>query len=203
MKRLTLLVALLSAAGTARGEAQSAWHVAAGLSGAHEIVDSKSTGTVFGGEALVSGGNVQARLRYGQGSIAGDSVSRDVVMGEALLGYRVRSWLSAWIGPEARTFTAPGLSDRRWLLWSARVSARGAIFPGRLDSFAELWEGFSGTLSRPAADARGGGAELGLEAPLARAFWARLGYRIEQGRVSGGAKETVEGFALTLGWSLR
>lgn len=201
------LAALLFAAGSAH--AQSGWRVSAGLGGTREIVrsrlgsaEARFSGSVFGGEALVARGHLMGRLRYGQGRVSGDAMARDVAEGEALLGYRVRSWLSVWLGPQARTFVSPGFSDRRWLFWSGRVSARGGIFPGRLDSFVELWQGFSGRLNRPTASASGGGVELGLEARLGRhPFSGRLAYRIEQGRVSGGLRETVEGFALTLGYS--
>jgi hypothetical protein len=205
MKRLAIVLGLaLSAAPLA-----AQWSVSGGLGAAREIVRSRAgssaarfTGSVLGGEVKVQRGNFAARLRYAQGRVSNDSAARDVAEGALLLGYMARPWLGIWAGPEARTFIAPGLSDRRWLFWTARVRASGAIFPGRLSSFVELWHGLSGRLNRPAASASGGGLDLGLEGRLpGRPLWARLAYRVEQGRASGGIRETVEGFTLTVGYT--
>lgn len=206
-----LVVLSLCAASGLQAQSDGAWHVSAGLAGTRAIVHSRLgtaearlTGAVFSGEINAARSHFLGRVRYGQGHVTGDTVPRDVAEGEALLGYEARSWLSVWIGPQARTFVSPGLSDRRWLFWSGRVNARGGIFPGRLDSFAELWLGLSGRLNRPAASARGSGAQFGLEARLSgRPFVGRLSYRIEQGHVSGGLRETVEGFTLDIGYALR
>jgi len=192
----------------ARLHAQSRWDVSFGATGAQEIVRSRIgttrerlSGLVFSGEAVATRGRLVARLRYGQGRVTADAAGRDVVEGEALLGYKARPWLTLWVGPHARTFVVPGQSDQRWLLWSGRVTARGSLFPGRLESFVELWQGFTGSLNRPAGSAGGGGAEAGLELRLAsRPFWGRLAYRIEQGRVDGGRRETVEALTLTVGY---
>lgn len=65
----------------------------------------------------------------------------------------------------------------------------------------ELWQGFTGNLNRPAGSAAGGGAEAGLELRLARRpLWGRLAYRIEQGRLENGRRETVEAITLTVGY---
>jgi len=187
--------------------AQSRWTVSFGASGASEILHSRLgtaqarlSGSQFGGEALATRGRFAARLRYGQGHVTSDTAARDVVQGEALVGYKARSWLGLWLGPRARTFVAPGLSDRRWLFWSGGVTARGAIFPGYLDSFVEMWQGFSGTLNRPASSASGRGVDLGVEARLPkRRWWVRLAYHIDQGRANDSHRDTVEGLALTVG----
>ncbi|MGH7752188.1 MAG: hypothetical protein ACREN5_05190, partial [Gemmatimonadales bacterium] len=110
-------------------------------------------------------------------------------------------WLTLWVGPHARTFAITGLSDRRWLFWSGRVTARGSLFPGRVESFVELWQGFTGSLSRPTGSAAGGGAEAGLQLRLAsQPLWARLAYRVEQGRMGASRRETVEAVTLTVGY---
>jgi hypothetical protein len=134
--------------------------------------------------------------------VTNDTAGRDVAEGEALLGYKARPWLTVWFGPHARTFVVPGQSDRRWLLWSGRVTARGTLFPGRVASFVELWQGVTGSLSRPSESVTGGGAEAGLDLRLARRpVWSRLAYRIEQGRANAvGRRETVEAITLTLGF---
>jgi len=183
------------------------WQVSGGLGATREITRSRLstggarfTGSVLGGEVQVRRRPIALRLRYAQGRVTNDSSARDVAEGAALLGYEPLPWLGVWAGPDARTFIASGLSDRRWLFWTARLRARGAIFPGRLESFGELWQGMSGRLSRPDVAAHGGGFEVGVEARLpGRPIWARVGYRVEQGRASGGIKETVEGFSLLAG----
>jgi hypothetical protein len=196
---------------TAQLHAQSRWTVTFGAGAAREILhlrfgsaQTRLSGSLLSGEAFVTRGRFVARLRYGQGHVTGDTAGRDVVQGEALFGYQARPWLALWLGPRARTFVSPGLSDRRWLFWSGGLSARGAIFPRRIDSFAELWQGFSGRLNRPAAPARGRGVELGLEATLPkRPVRLRLSYFIEQSRLDDGRRDTVEGFALAARYFLR
>jgi hypothetical protein len=186
---------------------QSRWNVSFGAAGAQEIAHSRIgttrdrlSGLVLSGEAIAARGHFVARLRYGQGHVTSDTAGRDVAEGEALFGYKARPWLTVWFGPHARTFVVPGQSDRRWLFWSGRVTARGTLFPRRVESFVELWQGVSGSLNRPAASASGGGAEAGIEVRLTRRpLWARLGYRIEQGR-SGVRRETVEAITLTVGY---
>lgn len=187
--------------------AQARWTVSFGAGGGQEIARSRIgtarerlSGLVLSGEGIATRGKFVARLRYGQGRVKNDTAGRDVAEGEALLGYKARRWLTVWVGPHARTFVVPGQSDRRWLLWSGRVTARGSLFPGRVESFVELWQGFTGNINRPAGSVSGGGAEAGIELRLAgRPFWGRLGYRIEQGRASG-RRETVEAITLTVGY---
>ncbi len=198
-------VAVASAlAFTAQLHAQSPWTATFGAGAARAIVHSRFgsaqtrlTGSLLSGEAIATRGRLIARLRYGQGHVTSDTAGRDVVQGEALVGYQARPWLGLWLGPRARTFVASGLSDRRWLFWTGGLGARGGIFPGRVDSFAELWLGFSGRLNRPAASASGRGVEFGLEAIVPRRpLRLRLSYLVEQGRLDDGRRDTVEGFWL-------
>jgi hypothetical protein len=196
-------VAILAGSGVA---AQSRWQLSFAASGGQEIARSRIgttrervSGMVFSGEGAATRGPFALRLRYGQGRVTNDTAGRDVAEAEALLGYEARPWLTVWFGPQARTFVVPGQSDRRWLLWSGRVTARGTLFPGRVSSFVELWQGVTGNLNRPAESVSGGGAEAGMEVRLARRpFWGRLGYRIEQGQ-AGTRRETVEAITLTIG----
>ena len=196
---------------TGNVHAQSRWTATFSAGAAREIVHSRFgaaetrlTGSLLSGEAIATRGRLSARLRYGQGHVASDTSGRDVVQGELLAGYQARPWLQVWVGPRARTFVVSGLSDRRWLFWTGGVGARGVIFPGRVDSFAELWLGFSGRLSRPAGSASGRGVELGLEAIVPRQpLRFRLSYLVEQGRLDDGRRDTVEGFALAARYSFR
>ena len=194
---------------TSTAQAQARWNVSFGAGGGPEIAHSRIgttrervSGLLLAGEGVATRGRFVARLRYGQGRVTNDTAGRDVAEGEALLGYKARPWLTVWFGPHARTFVVPGQSDRRWLFWSGRVTARGSLLPGRVESYVELWQGVTGSLSRPAESASGGGGEAGLDLRLARhPIWGRLGYRIEQGRASGGARrETVEAITLTVGY---
>ncbi len=204
---LACAAGLCVSAVAARLQAQSPWSVSFGAAGAQEIAHSRIgtarervSGLVFTGEAVVTRSRLVARLRYGQGRVANDTAGRDVVEGEALLGYKARPWLTVWVGPHARTLVVPGQSDRRWLLWSGRVTARGSLFPERVESFVELWQGLNGNINRPAGSVSGGGAEAGIELQLPRRpLWGRLAYRIEQGR-GGGRRETVEAITLTVGY---
>ena len=207
MRRALLLIFLGFASAA---QAQTRWNVSFGIGGGSEIARSRIdttrervSGLVLGGEAVATRGKVVARLRYGQGRVTNDTAGRDVAEGEALLGYKARPWLTVWFGPHARTFVLPGQSDRRWLQWSGRVTARGTLFPERVESFVELWQGITGSLNRPAESATGGGAEAGLVLRLARRpVWGRLAYRVEQGRASGGSRrETVEKITLTVGYT--
>jgi len=203
--RRALLLIFLGFASTA--QAQSRWNVSFGVGGGSEIARSRSdttrervSGLVLGGEAVATRGKFVTRLRYGQGRVTNDTAGRDVAEGEALLGYKARPWLTVWFGPHARTFVVPGQSDRRWLQWSGRVTALGTLFPERVESFVELWQGITGSLNRPAESASGGGAEAGLVFRLARRpVWGRLAYRIEQGR-GATRRETVEAITLTVGF---
>lgn len=204
-----LVLAIAAIVAGAPLAAQSRWNVSFGAGGGQEIARSRIgttrervSGLVLGGEVVATRGKLVARLHYGQGRVTNDTAGRDVAEGEALLGYKARPWLTVWFGPHARTFVVPGQSDRRWLHWSGRVTARGTLFPGRVESFVELWQGITGSLNRPAESASGGGAEAGLVLRLARhPVWGRLAYRIEQGRASGGTRrETVEAITLTVGF---
>lgn len=182
-----------------------------GATGAQEIVNSRIdpsserlTGLVLGGEGQLTSGRFVARLRYAQGRVtapAGGAEPRDIVEGEALFGIRVMPWLTLWGGPSARAYTSAS-SDRRWLFWSGRATARGELLPGRMQTFVELWGAFSGNVRDPAQKAGGSGAEAGLEMRLGgQSFWGRLAYRIESGHATG-MRETVEATSLSLIYGL-
>jgi len=204
MRKVLALLCLLPAPIAAQGRLQFTF----GGTAAQEIVNSRIdparqrlTGLVLGGEGIVVSDRFMARLRYAQGRVTGDADSgaepRDLVEGEALLGVRAMPWLTLWAGPSARAYTS-GTSDHRWLFWSGRASARGSLFPGRTQTFVELWGALSGNVSSPPMSAGGRGAEAGLEMRLGgQSLWGRLAYRIESGHAAN-MRETVEAIALSV-----
>jgi hypothetical protein len=176
---------------------------------AQEIVQShvdqatdRFTGLVLGGEGSLVSDRFVVRLRYGEGRInpkAGDSgASRDVVEGEAMFGFHATPWLTLWAGPSARAYTMGG-TDQRWLIWTGRMTARGTLLPGRMQSFLELWGAVSGNVGSPPLTAGGQGANGGLEVRMGQesSFWGRLGYRIESTHAPG-LRETVESLTLSV-----
>jgi hypothetical protein len=204
MRKVLALLCLLPAPIAAQGRMQFTF----GGTGAQEIVQSRVaasserlSGLMLGGEGLLVSNRIMARLRYAQGRVTAGAATgiapRDLVEGEALLGFRALPWLTLWAGPSARAYTAEA-SDQRWLFWSGRASARGSLFPGQMQTFVELWGALSGNVTNPPTTAGGRGAEAGLEMRLGgQSFWGRLAYRIESGHAAA-MRETVEAISLTL-----
>jgi hypothetical protein len=169
-------------------------------------VTSKLSGSVIGFEGVMVGNPFMVRLRYGEGRINPKPEStveaRDVVSGEAMFGMRALPWLSLWVGPSARAYTV-GESDQRWLVWWGRATARGALIPGRLQTYVELGGVFSGNVGNPAIKAGGRMASGGLEMRFGAmsSFWGRLGYGIESLHAEG-LRETVESLTLSVTYGL-
>ena len=176
---------------------------------AQEIVQShvdqankRFTGLVLGGEGALVSDRFVVRLRYGEGRInpkAGDSTaSRDVVEGGAMFGFHATPWLTLWAGPSARAYTM-GKTDQRWLIWTGRVTLRGTLLPGRMQSFVELWGAVSGNVGSPRLKAGGQGANGGLEIRMGQEspLWGRLGYSFESSHAPG-LRETVESVTLSV-----
>lgn len=177
--------------------------------GSPEIVQShvdaafnRYVGMLFGGEGNLITDRFVVRLRYAQGRVTAKSdtgvVARDLVEGEALLGVRAMPWLTLWAGPMARAYATPS-GDQRWLLWTARASARGTLMPGRMQTYLELWGAASGNVANPAQQAGGRGADVGLEMRIGdqSPLWGRLGYRIDSAHADG-LRETVEAVTLSI-----
>ena len=169
----------------------------------HSRIDASNdrlSGMVLGGEGLLVSNRFVVRLRYAQGRVADQSGGvepRDIVEGEALLGYRAVPWLTLWAGPSARAYTTES-TDQRWMFWSGRATARGSLVPGQMQTFVELWGALAGNVSNPSAKAGGRGAEAGLEMRLGgQSFWGRLAYRIESAHAEG-LRETAEAISLSL-----
>jgi hypothetical protein len=163
------------------------------------------TGLMLGGEGTLISNRMLVRVRYAEGRITpkeGSSDPRDVVEGEALVGFQATPWLTLWGGPSARAYTI-GNSDERWLIWTARAAARGTLLPGRMQTFVEVYGAFSGSVGDPPLRAGGRGANGGLEVRLGEtgSFWGRLGYRMESTHADG-LRETVESVTLSIIYGL-
>jgi hypothetical protein len=207
------LCALLACAALlpAAARAQGVQFTVGGTAG-QEIVQShvdqvtdRFTGLILGVEGVLISDRLMVRVRYGEGRInpkAGSNTDpREVVEGEALFGVRATPWLSLWAGPSARAYTM-GDTDQRWLLWTARATARGTLLPGRMQTFVELWGAVSGNVGNPPIKAGGRGANGGLEMRLGDGnLWGRLGYRIESPHAAG-LRETVESLTLSVIYGL-
>lgn len=170
-----------------------------------DATSTRFTGLMLGGEGMLVSDHFLVRVRYAEGRITSkeDSVDpRDVVEGEALVGYRATPWLTLWGGPSARAYTM-GDSDERWLIWTGRVAARGSLMPGRMQTFVEVYGAFSGNVGDPPLRAGGRGANGGLEVRLGEtgSFWGRLGYRMESAH-GGSLRETVESVTLSIIYGL-
>jgi hypothetical protein len=169
-------------------------------------VTDKLSGHVIGFEGVMVGNPFMVRVRYGEGRInpkpGTDAESRDVVSGEAMFGMRALPWLSLWVGPSARAYTV-GESDQRWLVWWARATARGALIPGRMQTYVELGGVFGGNVGNPAIKAGGRMASGGLEMRFGAMsnFWGRLGYGIESLHADG-LRETVEALTVSVIYGL-
>lgn len=199
-----LSILLASPAAAQSGLRFSVWGTAA-----QEIVNSRIadtherlSGTILSVEGSAASDRLVLRLRYGQGSIKGGAAvaPRELVEGEALVGFRAASWLTLWAGPNARAYSI-GETDQRWLFWSGRATLHGTILPGRMQSFVELWKSVSGSVTRPDGAASGRGAEAGLEMRLSgSSIWGRLAYRIEQGLGDAALRDVVETLGLSIAY---
>lgn len=188
--------------------AQQATHVVVTGTASQQIVHSRIgeakdrfTGLVLGAEGRLTARRFAARLRYAEGRITPNPDAslepREVVEGEALVGFRVAPWLTLWAGPTARAYTTEA-GDQRWLIWTGRARARGSLLPGRMQTYVELWSALSGEVANPHATAGGRGADAGLELRLGgESLWGRIAYRIESVHAPE-RRETVEALSLSL-----
>ncbi|HEX9279932.1 MAG TPA: hypothetical protein VF890_04755 [Gemmatimonadales bacterium] len=190
--------------------AQQPLHVTAGLEGAFTRARSRATGATellsgatFGGEANLAGKRWRVRLGYGEGRLTADTgtaAARSVTEGRAQLGIAATPWLTLWAGPRARSYKSSGVRQR-WWFWEVAAEARGTLFADRAFAFGGLAVAPAGTVdalpafSRETAVTAGLAVRLPFDGP-----WTRLGYRVDQTRLAGGRRETVE--AISLGVSM-
>ena len=87
-----------------------------GATAAQQIVQSlvepsrsRFAGMLLGVEGDMVSDRLLVRVRYGEGHVSPKSgtpdEARDVVEGEALVGFRALPWLTLWGGPSARVYT--------------------------------------------------------------------------------------------------
>ena len=212
MKRAALITALAALLATP-AMAQRPLQLSAGLEGAFTRAHSRATGAAellsgatFGGEANLAGKRWRVRLGYGEGRLTADTgtaAARGVTEGRAQLGIAATTWLTLWAGPRARSYKSSGVRQR-WWFWEIATEARGTLFADRAFAFSELAVAPGGTVDALPAFSR----EMGVAAGLAVRLpfdgpWARLVYRVDQTRLAGGRRETVEAIALGVTMELR
>ena len=206
---------LLAALGLSPAAAQQPPHLTAGLEGAFTRARSRATGATellsgatFGGEANLAGKRWRVRLGYGEGRLTADTgiaAPRSVTEGRAQLGIVAAPWLTLWAGPRARSYKSSGVRQR-WWFWEIAAEARGTLFAERAYAFGGLAFAPAGTVDALPAFSRETGVAAGLAVRLpARGGgpWARLVYRVDQTRLAGGRRETVEAIALGVTMELR
>ena len=205
MKRAALVTAL-AALLTAPVMAQRPLQLSAGLEGAFTRARSRATGATellsgatFGGEANLAGKRWRVRLGYGEGRLTADTgtaAARSVTEGRAQLGIAATPWLTLWAGPRARSYKSSGVRQR-WWFWEVGAEARGTLFADRAFAFGGLAVAPAGTVDALPAFSRETGVTAGLAVRLPfDGPWARIGYRVDQTRLAGGRRETVEAISL-------
>ena len=184
-----------------------------GFEGGFTRARSRATGTsemvsgaVFTGAATLARSRWRLRLDYGQGNLTADTgaaAARTLAEGRAQLGFVAAAWLTLWAGPRARSYTSSGIRQR-WWFWEVAVEARGMLFADRSYAFGALALAPAGTVDALPAFSRETGVAAGLAVRLpGPGPWARLAYRVDQTRLAGGRRETVEAISLGVAMELR
>ena len=208
-----VVVLLLAALGVTAAAAQQPLHVAAGFEAAVTRAHSRATGATellsgaaFTGQATLALQRWRLRLEYGQGNLdadTGTAAARGLAEGRAQLGFDVASWLTLWAGPRARSYKQSG-TWQRWWFWEIATEARGTLFADKAYAFGGLSFAPAGTVDALPAFSRATGVSAGLAVHLPGGTpWARLSYRVDQTRLAGGRRETVEAIALGVTMELR
>jgi hypothetical protein len=205
-----LLLALLALPITSSlAEAQQAEYAFLGILGSARrqatrgTIENRDAGPSIGIEGFTGFGHFVLEARYLQGSVAD---SQDIVEGELLLGYRLLDWATVKFGPHIRSFIIDGVTER-WTFWETRFRAMGEVYAPEsqvlaIDSYVELWMAMAGSTYLSDGFGSGRGIEGGVVIRFAGSPVAgRIGYRIDQGNVSGGGrKDTVQELILGLGF---
>ena len=207
---LGVTVAVLAAV---RAAAQQRVQVTVGFEGAFTRARSRATGTsevlsgsLFTGAATLARSRWRLRLDYGQGNLTADTgaaAARTLTEGRAQVGFVAAPWLTLWAGPRARSYASSGIRQR-WWFWEVGAEARGMLFTDRAYAFGALALAPAGTVDALPAFSRETGVAAGLAVRLpGPGPWARLAYRVDQTRLAGGRRETVEAISLGVAMELR
>ena len=164
------------------------------------------SGPVLGFDARVSMGRWGLRLGYGQGSLDPDTLGpepRDYVDGSIDVSFRPVPTLEIGLGPYARAYTTDR-GTQRWLFWQLRARYEAGIITPDVRGYAEVWNGFAGTVNAAEAYDGSRGGAAGLQWRVSRLKGApvtlTIGYLIDEARAGGGTRrETVERTWLALG----
>ena len=193
---LGVTVAVLAAV---RAAAQQRVQVTVGFEGAFTRARSRAMGTsevlsggLFTGAATLARSRWRLRLDYGQGNLTADTgaaAARTLTEGRAQVGF----------------VAAPSSGIRqRWWFWEVGAEARGMLFTDRAYAFGALALAPAGTVDALPAFSRETGVAAGLAVRLpGPGPWARLAYRVDQTRLAGGRRETVEAISLGVAMELR
>ena len=212
--RLAALAVTVIALRVVPVQAQHPLHVTAGFEAASTHARSRATGVAellsgvaFTGDAALAIERWRLRLGYGQGNLDADTgatAPRTLAEGRAQLGFAAASWLTWWAGPRARSYTTSGVRQR-WWFWEIAAEMRGPLFADRAYAFGSLGFAPAGTVDAVPAFSRATGVAAGLAVrlPSGTGTWARLGYRVDQTRLAGGRRETVEAISLGVTMELR
>jgi len=203
----------LATLGVTAVAAQQPLHVTVGFEGGFTRAPSRATGTselvsgaAFTGAATLARSRWRLRLGYGQGSLTADTgaaAARTLAEGRAQLGFVAAAWLTLWAGPRARSYASSGIRQR-WWFWEVGAEARGMLFADRSYAFGALALAPAGTVDALPAFSRETGVAAGLAVRLpGPGPWARLAYRVDQTRLAGGRRETVEAISLGVAMELR
>lgn len=165
------------------------------------------SGAAVGGEGRLVLGRWRLGVSYLQGRLdpqsgSATATARDVVEGNALLGFRPAEWLTLRAGLRGRAYALTG-GTQRWLLWTVGARAERPFVGSAVNGYVELWRAVSADVNVPQPFGHAQGGEVGMVARLARMpLDLRLAYRIDNAVLANGARrETVDGlvFGAVLG----
>ncbi len=211
LKRSSLAIAASLSAVPAAVLAQSPIGFTVGAAVSSVRVNSQSgvlvdhlSGVMAGGEGRLSLWKASLDLRYFEGSAdsSGEGDGKDIVEGEAMLGFSPLHWLTVKLGPHIRSMISD-VGTQRWFFWEIRLRGEATLGIPVLKGYLEGWNVISNNLDVPEPMDRGQGLEGGLKLESAgRPLWARVGYRMDHSRMGSGARtETMEQLVATVGLS--
>lgn len=206
MRRLAWLLILGLGGPTGSATAQSAaLRLGVGQVRADQVFAAGDTVTRSGMAVSLDGafgvGPATLAVRYLEGSLSSDDVSRDtdLVEGEVILWLAPVRWAALGAGRHIRSYVESGGTER-WTTWEIR--GRGtAQLTAALAAYGELWTVVGSAVPVTGPLESGMGLEGGLRLALGRfPFSAHLRYRVDRLAVpDAGRRETIEQLGIALG----